>query len=53
MYENGHGVSQDYVQAVEGYRKAVDQVNADVQWSLGVMYEHGHGVSQDYARAIE
>ena len=30
-YENGHGVTQDYAQAVEWYRKAADQGNAFAQ----------------------
>eukprot|EP00617_Octactis_speculum_P026602 CAMPEP_0185768890 /NCGR_PEP_ID=MMETSP1174-20130828/52863_1 /TAXON_ID=35687 /ORGANISM="Dictyocha speculum, Strain CCMP1381" /LENGTH=38 /DNA_ID= /DNA_START= /DNA_END= /DNA_ORIENTATION= len=28
MYENGQGVSQDHVQAVEWYRKAANQGHA-------------------------
>ena len=37
MYENGHGVPQDYAQAVAWYRKAADQ--------------KGRGVPQDYTQA--
>ena len=53
MYENGHGVSQDYEQEVELFKKSALQGNAEAQSNLGVMYENGHGVSQDYAKALE
>jgi len=43
----------DYSQAVEWYRKAAEQGNADAQNYLGVMYEKGQGVNQDYSQAVE
>jgi clan AA aspartic protease (TIGR02281 family) len=52
MYANGHGVAQDYAQAIAWYRRAADQGNADAQANLGAMYEVGQGVAQDYAQAI-
>jgi TPR repeat protein len=51
MYVNGHGVSQDYAQALIWYRKAADQGNGSAQLGLGLMYANGHGVPQDYVRA--
>jgi hypothetical protein len=51
MYVNGHGVSQDYTQALIWYRKAADQGNDRAQFGLGLMYANGHGVPQDYVRA--
>lgn len=53
MYENGEGVPQDYVKAVEWYSKAADQGDGDGQFNLGVMYKNGEGVSQDYSKAFE
>ena len=53
MYDNGHGVSQDYKIAMEWYRKSANQGHAGAQCNLGFMYEYGHGVSQDYGRAVE
>ena len=53
MYDNGHGVSQDYKIAMEWYRKSANQGLAGAQCNLGFMYEYGHGVSQDYGRAVE
>ena len=51
-YDNGEGVSQDYVQAVFWYRKAAEQGYADAQYNLGFCYCEGEGVSQDYTQAV-
>ena len=51
MYENGRGVRQDYIQAVQWYRKAAEQGIAQAQYNLGLMYRNGQGVRQDYAQA--
>ncbi|HGJ9472111.1 TPA: tetratricopeptide repeat protein [Neisseria gonorrhoeae] len=51
MYENGQGVRQDYVQAVQWYRKASEQGDAKAQYNLGLMYYDGRGVRQDLALA--
>ncbi|HFC3018072.1 TPA: tetratricopeptide repeat protein [Neisseria gonorrhoeae] len=53
MYENGQGVRQDYVQAVQWYRKASEQGDAQAQYNLGLMYYDGRGVRQDLAFAQE
>ena len=50
MYNNGQGVSQDYVQAVYWYRKSAEQGYAWGQCCLGFMYDDGHGVP-DYTQA--
>ena len=41
MYRFGQGVPQDYAQAVQWYRKAADQGDADAQSTLGLMYRRG------------
>ncbi|ENW1538914.1 sel1 repeat family protein [Neisseria gonorrhoeae] len=51
MYENGQRVRQDYVQAVQWYRKASEQGDAQAQYNLGLMYYDGRGVRQDLALA--
>ncbi len=51
MYQAGHGVPQDYAQAVEWFRLAADQGNAWAQIMLGIMYQAGDGVPQDYVEA--
>jgi TPR repeat protein len=52
MYGNGHGVKQDYGEAVGWYRKSADQGIAEAQSNLGFMYGNGHGVKQDYGEAV-
>ena len=51
MYDDGHGVPQDYNKAIKWYGKAADQGNASAQCNLGSMYVKGHGVPQDYNKA--
>ncbi|MCH7499255.1 MAG: sel1 repeat family protein [Nitrospinae bacterium] len=53
MYDNGLGVTQDYVEAVKWYKKAAEQGEAIAQYNLGNMYENGEGVRQDYAEAVK
>jgi hypothetical protein len=52
MYAKGEGVPQDYMQAVEWFRKAADHGNAYGQNAMGTMYAYGTGVPQDYVQAI-
>ena len=51
MYENGHGVSQDYAQAMAWYRKAADQGYAEAQYTSGNVREL-LVCAQDYAQAM-
>ena len=53
MYHEGNGVPQDYVKALEWFRRAADQGNADAQINLGSMYYVGQVVLQDYAEALK
>jgi predicted aspartyl protease len=53
MYKNGHGVTQDYREAVKWYRLAAQQGSAGAQYSLGSLYEKGQGVAQDYREAVK
>ena len=47
MYEEGsHEFAQDDTKAVEWYRRAAEQGNADAQYALGAMYEAGRGSRQ-------
>lgn len=52
MYYYGRGVSQDYAQALQWYRKAADQGNPKAQYGLGYMYDTGKGVAQDSSVAL-
>jgi TPR repeat protein len=48
MYESGHGVRQDYAEAVRWYRKAADQGDLLAQAKLGTIHELDRGVPEDY-----
>jgi uncharacterized protein len=52
MYYRGLGVPQDYVQALDWFRKAADQGIAFAQNNIGSSYLNGQGVPQDYAQAL-
>ena len=51
MYSKGHGVPQDYKEAVRLYRLSAEQGLAEAQSNLGVMYDKEQGVPQDYVSA--
>ena len=51
MYDDGHGVSQDYGQARQWYEKAAAQGYAIAQFNLGWLYDNGQGVPQDFVQA--
>lgn len=51
-YEQGHGLSQDYVQAVYWYTQAAEQGYSFACCNLADKYEHGLGVEQDEAKAL-
>jgi hypothetical protein len=51
MYKSGHGVPQDYEEAMKWCRKAAAQGNTDAQGLIGLMYKDGNGVEQDFVRA--
>jgi clan AA aspartic protease (TIGR02281 family) len=53
LYQYGHGVTQNYAEAVKWYRKAADQGHSAAQFNLGGMYLYGHGVTQNYAEAVK
>jgi hypothetical protein len=53
MYDEGHGVPQDDVEALNWYRRAAEQGYAQAQFNLGVMYARGeaHDGRQDNVSA--
>ena len=53
MYANGHGVHQDYEEAVKWFRKAAEQGDGPGERSLGQAYADGDGVPQDYEEAFK
>jgi len=53
MYQNGIGVPQAYVAAVDMYIRSAEQGNPTAQYLLGLMFDKGHGVVQDYILAYK
>ena len=53
LYENGTGVSQNDSEALEWYRKAAENGNADAQIELGKRYFEGRGVSTNEDEAVK
>jgi TPR repeat protein len=53
MYQNGHGVSENYKEALKWYTKAAEQGDVLSQFSLGWTYENGRGTSQNYQEAVK
>jgi hypothetical protein len=51
MYAQGHGVPQDYKQAVKWFGRAAVQGVPQAQFELGMLYARGFGVPQDYVLA--
>jgi len=49
MYEKGEGVPKGAAKAVEWYRKAAEQGDANGQNNLGRMYDAGEGVPKAVA----
>lgn len=53
LYEQGHGVTEDYARALEHYRAAAERQVPEAQYNLGLMYQEGQGVPQDRSAAAE
>jgi TPR repeat protein len=51
IFRDGKGGEDGLVQAVNWWRKAADQGDADAQTNLGILYEEGKGISQNYEEA--
>ncbi|TLU88235.1 MAG: sel1 repeat family protein [Chlorobium sp.] len=51
MYFSGWGVKQNYMKAMEWYKRASDNGSAKAQNAIGVLYEYGLGVDKDSAEA--
>jgi uncharacterized protein len=47
-YENGFGVPQNYIAAVDLYQRAAEQGDVFAQCRLGLSYDKGHGVQRDF-----
>jgi TPR repeat protein len=52
LYNEGHGVPQDYGQAKHWFEKAVKQGHVEAQVNLGMLYLLGQGASQSDQMAL-
>jgi len=53
MYQLGHGVEMDFMEATKWYRLAAEQGNAEAQNSLGLAFFYGLGVKLDHTEAVK
>ena len=53
LYLDGHGVPQDYGEAVMWLRRSAEQDNTAAQHDLGALYGAGKGVKRDYIQAYK
>ncbi len=51
LYDDGQGVSQDFAEALDLYRRAAGHCLAVAQYNLGLTYAEGNGVPPDYVQA--
>ena len=52
MYEEGLGVPQNYLLAMNWYRQAADNGLAEAQHNMGMLYHHGYGVAENLSEAF-
>ena len=48
MFEDGRGVSKDFIQAAFWYKKSAEQENSIAQYNLAKLYINGYGVQKDF-----
>ena len=48
MYDDGHGVEQNYQEAAKWFHRAAEQGIARAEHSLGLMYYNGKGLEQNF-----
>ena len=49
LYDEGHGVAQDYAKAREWYEKAADKGDTTAMKNLGWLYANAQRVARDYS----
>ena len=52
LYDNGQGVSQDFAEVLDLYRRAAGHCLAVAQYNLGLKYAEGDSVPPDYVQAF-
>ena len=52
LYEQGLGVTQNFLSAMEWYEKAEEAGSLEAAHNIGMLYVHGKGVSKSWSRAL-
>lgn len=52
LYNTGHGVQQDFVQALSWYRRAAEAGNAHAMFNVGAMFDNGRGTDVNRPEAV-
>ena len=52
MYRQGWGVTQNYSDALQWFRKAAEKYDSYAEYNLGQMYEHGWGTEKNQDEAV-
>ena len=53
LYDQGHGVAQDYAEAMRWFRKAANGGCATAMSNIGMLYKNGQSVPKDARLAGE
>lgn len=53
LYEEGHGVKQDYNEAARLYEQSAEKGHTNAQINLGSLYYSGNGLPQNFQEAAK
>ena len=53
LYDTGHGVPQNFAQALSWYRRAAEAGNGRAMFNVGAMYDNGRGTDANRREAIK
>jgi len=53
LYEQGYGVSQDYLEAMNWYKQAASKGLAEAEHNVGMLYSQGFGVAKNDQEAVK
>lgn len=53
LHDTGHGVPQDFVQALSWYRRAAEAGNVHAMFNVGAMFDNGRGTDVNRTEAVK
>lgn len=53
LHDTGHGVPQDFVQALSWYRRAAEAGNVRAMFNVGAMFDNGRGTDVNRTEAVK